>query len=146
MLKILQETQEIRLDENGQLAGIRGYGDLLILNIRERLYRKNPLPVYEMDYQTSLKYLLEFTDRESYLEWVKMWKWRYAELVRIQKILKGELRKPHTARTSWIMSQSSTLTSFLHAFCVLRVEGKKKAAQLRKEAKEALDNRVPAAE
>lgn len=69
--------------------------------------------------------LLCFTDRRSYVEWVKLWKQEYKAAVLLQCADKVVLRKPHTPDSAWVMRGVTMRAQWLMAMLYLRVQGKR---------------------
>lgn len=70
--------------------------------------------------------ILCFTDRSSYVEWVKLWKQEYRAAVALQCADKAALRQPHTLESAGIMSGAAVRAQWLVAMLYLRVQGKRR--------------------
>lgn len=62
--------------------------------------KNNPALVYIL----TAEELVEFTDKASYLEWVKSWKDFYRIFAIRQYLLRIDLSKPHSEYTGWEVS------------------------------------------
>lgn len=94
----------------------------------------NPALVLEL----TAEQLLEFTDKQSYLEWVKSWKAFYKGLADRQRELRLELKKPHGTlgfAAGVLMSERQTNKWYLRILLEARRIAKRRSWQMKQDRK-----------